>query len=285
MQAGLLVNTLRRDAVEAAQEAVSWLRANDFKVVAESETAAALGVDGEGSEELAASDLMISFGGDGTLIRAAHICAHQATPILGVFYGRFGFVTQVGPDRVIAALEDFKGGKSTTEDRMMIQTELLRSGETVATLHSLNETVVQRAATARMLTFEVKVNGTVVSRYPADGILMSTPTGSTAYSLSAGGPVLEPTINAILMTALMPHTLSARPIVLPDTSEIVVTIRTAGDAVLSCDGQSRLHLLSGDSVRVTRSSRIARLIRVSGDDFLQKLSNRLNWSQGPAHAR
>ena len=198
---------------------------------------------------------MITFGGDGTLLRAAHICAERGTPILGVYFGRFGFVTQCMPEEVGAAISQFLDGKIVIDERMMVQTDLMRGERIVATLHSLNESAVQRSATTRILTFEVLVNGRLMSRYPADGVMVATPTGSTAYSLSAGGPVVDPKLETMLITALLPHTLSARPLVVRPDAVIEIAVESQGDAVLSCDGQSRLHLLTGDRVYTSGNSR------------------------------
>jgi len=145
-------------------------------------------------------------------------------------------------------------------------------------LSALNETVLQRAVVARMMTFQVKVDGQVLTRYPADGVIVSTPTGSTAYNLSAGGPIVDPKVHALLLTAIAPHTLNARTLVLGPDADIVLRVESDGDAVLSADGQARLHLLSGDEVRVRRSSRVANLVTVGPDDFLRKLGQRLLWS-------
>ncbi|MCW5935925.1 MAG: NAD(+)/NADH kinase [Fimbriimonadaceae bacterium] len=276
----LLVNLFRPDASRAARTTVRWLKERGHTVATDREAAAVLEVEGLPPERLAEADLVISFGGDGTLIRAAHVCAARGTPILGVYYGRFGFVTQVKPDEVGAALSQFIDGVCRIQERMMLQTDLLRGDKVVASLHCLNESVLQRAATARMLTFEVKVDGRRLSRYPADGIMVSTPTGSTAYALSAGGPVVDPSLYAMLITAIMPHTLSARPLVLHPDCQVEIGAETRGDSVLSCDGQSRLHLLSGDRVRITRSPRATRLITFDEHDFLEKLSERLHWSHG-----
>jgi NAD+ kinase len=276
----VLVNLYRPDAVQAARAVAGWLIAKGHEVVTDRESENELGAKGEPTESLAHVDLMVTFGGDGTLIRAAHLCSATGTPILGVYYGRFGFVTQCAPSETGAAISQFLDNKARVEERMMIQTELVREGKAVATLHSLNEAVVQRSATTRMLTFEVKVNSKHLARYPADGILVATPTGSTAYALSAGGPIIDPSLEALLLAAVMPHTLSTRPLVLNAASVVEISIETRGDAVLSCDGQSRLHLLSGDLVRVTRSVRRTRLVSVGEGDFLDKLSSRLGWSQG-----
>jgi NAD+ kinase len=276
----VLVNLYRPDAVQAARAVTGWLVAKGHSVITERESESELGVPGAPTESLADVDLMVTFGGDGTLIRAAHLCSVTGTPILGVYYGRFGFVTQCSPGETGAAISQFIDRQATIEERMMIQTELVRENKVVATLHSLNEAVVQRSATTRMLTFEVQVNGKPLARYPADGVLVSTPTGSTAYALSAGGPIIDPSLEALLLAAVMPHTLSTRPLVLDASAVIEISIETRGDAVLSCDGQSRLHLLSGDHVRITRSARSTRLVSVDDGDFLDKLSSRLSWSQG-----
>ncbi len=279
MRIHTIVNLFRPDAVQAAKEALDGLRASSVTFGADRDSAAALGVEAVAPEELGKADLMVSFGGDGTLIRAAHLCSESGTPILGVYFGRFGFVTQCMPSEVGAALSSFIDGQAEIDERIMVQTELIRNDRSVATLHSLNEAVVQRSATTRILTFDVKVDGTRMSRYPADGVMVSTPTGSTAYSLSAGGPIVDPGVNALLITAIMPHTLSARPLVVRSEAVIDIQLETRGDAVLSCDGQSRLHLLSGDSVRITKSPRVTRLVSVDSQDFLSKLANRFQWSK------
>lgn len=279
----ILVNTHREDAIEAAKQTREFLLGHGVEVAADRETAEFTGADPIPLEQIADSQLVITFGGDGTLIRAAHVCSAVGTPILGVYYGRFGFVTQCKPNEIGAALSQFFDGKARIEDRMMVQTELIRAGQVVATMHSLNEAALQRAATTRMLTFDVNVDGLNLTRYPADGVMVSTPTGSTAYNLSAGGPVVDPRMQALILTAITPHTLSARSLILRGDSVIRFRMETRGDAVLSCDGQSRLHMLSGDEVKITKSTRTTRLISVDDDDFLSKLSERLLWSQSLDH--
>ena len=138
---------------------------------------------------------------------------------------------------------------------------------------------MQRAATTRMLDFEITVDGKFLTQYPADGILVATPTGSTAYNLSAGGPIVDPRVDAMILSAITPHTLSARSLIFNPDSVIEITIETRGDAVLSCDGANRLQMLSGDRVRITRSPRVTRLVCVDEHDFLNKVSDRLLWSR------
>lgn len=270
----------RPDAVTAAKNAIALLESSGASVSADLDSAEAVGTDSLTVDEFGNADLVLAMGGDGTLIKAAHLVGERQTPIMGVHYGRFGFVTQVLPHQLEDTLNKFVKGECSIESRMMTKTELIRGSEVVATLHSLNESVVQRSATSRMLTFDVHVDGEEVSRYPADGVMVATPTGSTAYNLSAGGPVVDPRMDAMVMTAIMPHTLSSRSLILRPESTIEIKVESREDAVLSCDGHSRLHLLSGDFVRVTRSDRRIRLVSISKHDFFEKLADRLQWSQG-----
>lgn len=279
MRIHLIVNVHRSDALESAREAVSIMRSHRVDHAADLKSAQELGIDGVNDNTFGDCDLVVSFGGDGTLIRAAHLCSARSTPILGVYFGRFGFVTQCKPEEVGVSLSEWFDGKAVVEERMMLQADLLRGDSTVVSLHALNEVSLQRDLTAKMMAFQVEVDGRVLTSYPADGVLLSTPTGSTAYNLSAGGPIVDPGVQAIVLTAIAPHTLSSRPLVLKADSQVTLTLETEGDAVLGADGQSQLHLLSGDSVRVTRSPRVTRLISVDSHDFLVKLGERLLWSQ------
>lgn len=277
MRVHFLVNPQRLDAVQAAVEAIAFVRAQGHEVATEDDEAPLLGIPT--ADQLGDANLVVSFGGDGTLIRAAAFASEFGTPILGVYFGRFGFVTQCQPDQVQSTLRSFFAGDCAYEERMMLQAELYRGGQTVATLHAINEIALQRSITARMMSFSVEVDKHFLTSYPADGFILSTPTGSTAYNLSAGGPILDPGVHAIVLTAIAPHTLSARPLVLRPDSEVIMRVATEGDSILSVDGQGRLHVLSGDEVRVKRSPRVTRLICVHENDFLVKLSERLLWSQ------
>lgn len=279
MQINLLVNVHRADAVDAAKAAAKWLQDRNIEVGAERDTAPTLNLPPVEPTAFGDCDLAVTFGGDGTLIRAAHLCSDRGTPILGVYYGRFGFVTQCTNEQLSGCLTSFLEGNATIEPRMMLQVDLLRGGKSVASIHALNEMVLQREVMMRMMTFEVNVNNHRLTSYPADGVMVSTPTGSTAYNLSTGGPICDPQVQALVLTALAPHTLSARPLVLNPESEILLNVSTQGDAVLSADGQVRLHILSGDQVRVVKSPRVTNLLTVDKDDFLVKLGNRLFWSQ------
>ena len=272
-----LVNLARDDAVEAALSASQWLAESSVQVAFDHESAALLGRQGVPPAEFSECDLVVSFGGDGTLIQAASLCSERSTPILGVFFGRFGFVTQCEPQNVQNAVRQFLDGESDFELRMMLKGELVRQGKVVATLHALNEVAVQRHMAARLLFLTLRIDWQEITMYPADGAMVATPTGSTAYSLSAGGPVVDPRVQAMILTPVAPHTLAARPLVLSPDSRIEFGVQIQGDAMLSADGQWRLNVLSGDEVVITRSERVTRLVQVDRSDFLLKLRERLLW--------
>lgn len=283
MTINLVVNVHRRDAVAAAHEAAKFILSRGLQCGAEPSVAEDVGVPAVPLDQIGDADYVISFGGDGTLIRGAHLCSERGTPILGVYFGRFGFVTQCTAEEVGAVVSELIDGRPKLEDRMMLRGELMRAGQPVATLHALNEIALQRSIEARMMTFEVVIDGLRIANYPADGILVSSPTGSTAYNLSVGGPIVEPSVELLLVNAIAPHTLNARPLVLSPNSEVQLNVRTEGDSVMSADGQTRLHLLTGDAVRVTRSERKTRLVSVDRQDFLNKIGERLFWGLAAEH--
>lgn len=272
-----LVNLAREDAVQTALSTAQWLTESSVDVAFDPEAGALLGRAHVGYPEFGECDLVVSFGGDGTLIQAASFCSERRTPILGVFFGRFGFVTQCDPKDVKQAIRQFLDGESDFEERMMLKGELIRRGKAVAELHALNEVALQRQITARMVFLQLRVDWQEITTYPADGVLIATPTGSTAYTLSAGGPVVDPRVQAIILTPIAPHTLAARPLVLSPDSRIEFSVSVQGDAMLSADGQWRLNMLNGDEVVITRSERVTRLVQVDRSDFLVKLRERLLW--------
>lgn len=272
-----LVNLQREDAVECALATADWLSEHKVYVGFDAESAGPLGRAYVPMQQLGHADLIVTFGGDGTLIRAAGYCNEQPTPILGVYFGRFGFVTQCQPNEVRSAIRQFLDGESEFEDRMMLKGELMRNGTSIAVMHALNEIAVQRSISNRMMAFGISIDWEDITAYPADGVLVAAPTGSTAYSLSAGGPIVDPRVQAMILTPITPHTLAARPLVLSPDSRVELTMQLQGDAILSADGQWRLNLLSGDTVVVSKSDRTTRLVQVDRTDFLAKLRERLLW--------
>lgn len=275
MRVHIVGNVYRSDALAAVVQTALWLNEIGVDVAVDSDTGRHVAIPVVSTAEFGNTDLAVAFGGDGTLIRTAHLCAVTGAPILGVYFGRFGFVTQCTRENVQTCIKATLDGKGTLESRMMLQADLVRSGQSIAEIHALNEIVLQRDITARMMTFAVAVDGHSLTSYPADGVMVSTPTGSTGYNLSAGGPIMDPQVEALVLTAIAPHTLSSRTMILKSNSMIHLTVGSRGDAVLSADGQTRLHILSGDEVWVTKSSRVTNLVTVDKNDFLVKLGQRL----------
>jgi NAD+ kinase len=280
VQVNLVVNSERSDALRAAQEAIEWLNCRGYGVGAEIGAADKVGAAPIDAKDICAADLVVSFGGDGTLIRAAHLCSEAGTPLLGVHYGRFGFVTQCRAEEVGMALERFFAGEARIENRMMLEAEVERDGANLMSFHCLNEAALVRAATSKMLSIEVVVDDHWLTRYPADGVLVATPTGSSAYNMSSGGPLMDPSFDALILSAISPHTMSARPLVLRPESRVQLRVLTGGETVLSLDGNVHVSLADGDIVCATRSKRITRLVMQDEGDFLIKLRERLLWSKG-----
>lgn len=282
MRVNFIVNVHRSEATSAARELVAWLHELGVTVGADRESFALVGAHRTEPDDFANAELVVTMGGDGTLIKAAGWCSRLGTPILGVNFGRFGFVTQCPPKEAKCMIQGFLDGTGVIEERMMIRTDLVRNGQGVATLHALNESVIHRTPTSGMVVVNVAVDGVGLTSYPADGVLVATATGSTAYNLSAGGPLVDPSLRGILLTAIAPHTLSARPLIVSEASRIQFRIEPQGDAVLSADGQHQLHLLTDDLVEVSVSDRTTRLVRAGYNDFLMKLSAKLLWSHRPS---
>jgi NAD+ kinase len=274
-----IANIHREDALIAAREVVKWLSDNGVELAADHESAPLLGVPAAKAQCLGKADLLLSYGGDGTLIRASDLGSTHDTPVLGVAYGTFGFVTQCKGEDVQGVLERFIAGDRPYEERMMIQADLVRDGASVITVHALNEVTVQRSVKTKMMVFRVSVDGIKLTSYPADGVLVATPTGSTGYNLSAGGPIVDPQLSAMVLTAIAPHTLSSRPLVLCPESVVDLALVSEGEAVVSVDGQLKLHVLNGDHIEVRRSPRVTRFLSVVKSDFAKKLNALLFWSQ------
>ena len=225
-------------------------------------------------------DLLITFGGDGTLLRGARMLDARPVPILGVNLGRVGFLTTATPDSLEDALDDVAHGAYTLEVRKTLMSRLVTAGGHERTAErALNDVVVHKAGVARVIPVKVFVDGEELGQYSADGIIVATPTGSTAYSLSAGGPVVVPGVDALVITAICPHTLAVRPIVVPGASEIVLepTPPWPEEVLVSHDGQVGSALEAGDRVVVSRSPDAVQLIRLGKEGFFSRMRRKLHW--------
>jgi len=227
---------------------------------------------------IAGLDLIITLGGDGTILRAARMCARHGVPILGVNLGRLGFLTEVTPERWREALPRALAGDCWVEERMMLHCESFRAGEKHASYEALNDVVVSRGGLARIVHVETNVDGSRLTTYIADGVIVSTPTGSTAYALAAGGPVLPPSLRNILLIPVAPHLTLDRAVILPEGASLTLNIATDHRARLTVDGQFDQSLLDGDQVRVQASPYAGRFVRLqSRTYFYETLMEKLRW--------
>jgi NAD+ kinase len=226
-------------------------------------------------------DLVVVLGGDGTLLSAARVTATVDVPVLGVNLGSLGFLTEVPLQSLYPMLEAIAQGRAAIEHRSLMEIELLRGDEIRGTYLVFNDAVVNKTALARLNTYDLYIDKAFVSSYRADGMIVATPTGSTAYSLSAGGPVLMPSVKAFVVTPVAPHSLTHRPLVVPDSVEVEILLRSEEEvAYLSLDGQPGLDLRDGDRVRCRRSAHQVNLFR-TGSDFFQVLRTKMKWGERP----
>ena len=259
---------------------LAWLAEHNYKTVVDLETAKYIpGQQVVPRPQMASHplDLVIVLGGDGTLLSAARVTAAIDVPILGVNLGSLGFLTEVPLQSLYSMLEAIVEGHAAVEHRSLMNVDLLRGDTVRGSYLVFNDAVVNKTALARLNTYDLYVDKAFVSSYRADGMIVATPTGSTAYSLSAGGPVLMPTVNALVITPVAPHSLTHRPLVVPDSVEIEILMRIEEEvAYLSLDGQPGLDLRDGDRVRCRRSEHQVNLFRTGGD-FFHVLRTKMKW--------
>jgi NAD+ kinase len=227
-------------------------------------------------ERLAGLGWLVVMGGDGTLVRVGRIAAEQGLPLIGVNFGRLGFLAELSPEEAVLRLPALLDGSGTVEDRLMLRAEAAQSGRSIGPLDAVNDVFVGRGRVARAVRLAVAVDGVPVIRFTADGLIVSTPTGSTAYALSAGGPVVPPELDVLVLTPVVPHPVPVRTLVLPPAATVEVTVQTDEGAILSVDGQIHHDLLDGDTVQVAAGPNRLRLLRYGpADQFYRSLAERL----------
>jgi NAD+ kinase len=272
----IIYNAGKPEAAQYAQETAQWLRAAGYGVVVADQPTVARWSQLP-DPKIA---LVITLGGDGTLLTGAALAAPAGVPLLGVHLGRFGFIAQVEPNEIIDALQRWQSGNYQVQERLMAQARL--EGETRVSV-ALNEITLLRTPTAPMLDFTICINDLLLTTYPADGSLVATPTGSTAYALSAGAPVVHPQTEALILTPISPHTLGARPLVLPPTARISITIRCAAtnepdaQVIMTADGRRHQTLRMGQTVHITAAPFRVKLLSFNEGEFFEKLRDRLLW--------
>ena len=289
MMFGITGNTRKDRLWLPVADLVKWLLANDVAFCLHPKVASGLSerelldshtCEAHSEHDLATkSDVLLSFGGDGTLLNTAHETGNQGTPILGVNIGRLGFLADVEVGQVNEAIKRIIQGEYRIEERMVLEADV-DNGPRLEARWALNEFVLLRSGETGMLSIEVLVNGTLLNTYWADGLIIATPTGSTAYSLSVGGPILVPGCGAIILTPIAPHALTARPIILPDTATIEARVLNYEQPyVLNTDGKSTGFTHEPFPLRVRRARHTVRLIKLPEQHFFQNLRSKLMWGQ------
>lgn len=280
---GITSKPHKSEVREIAAPLVAWLRERGLEVIVDHETAANLGSN-QGSVDRTAMasriDLAIVLGGDGTFLATARALNGSAVPILAVNLGGLGFLTVVTREELFPALEGMLGGRVRTELRVQIEAEVLRRNQRVGSFVALNDVVLNKGALARVIDFDVRVDGMFISTYKADGLIASTPTGSTAYSLAAGGPIVAPTVRAFIITPICAHTLTNRPIVIRDTATVEVTVTGVEESVyLTVDGQVGMEVQSEDRVRMCKSASAVEIVQPLEKNYFQILRQKLKWGE------
>jgi NAD+ kinase len=282
MTAGFVVNPSREGAVQCAGDLARWLVEHGVGVRLQAEAAPLVGLEARSAadDEVGAADFVVAVGGDGTLLAASRITARHGTPILGIHVGgpaSFGFLTESTPTGAVEALQHVLSGDYRVDERMMVSAFVHREGQIAGSFSALNDLVIAKGALARLLKMEIHVGGTFIATYAADGIIVATSTGSTAYNLAAGGPLVHPTVRVIILTPICPHTLNVRTLIIGEGEQARVVIITdeRDVALLTVDGQVGFELHPGDVVEFARASCCTRFIALDGANFYHKLQTRL----------
>jgi NAD+ kinase len=272
----------------AIADLLPWLVSRGVKVLLEDRAASSLPTEPPGETVVPAAqvaqnaDVLVVLGGDGTLLRASRLLQPRSVPVLGVNFGSLGFLTEITLSELRPTLEGVLAGTFSCEERSLLSVTVQREGQVIASQDVLNDAVLTKGgALSRIIEFDVTVDGSFVSSVRADGLILSSPTGSTAYNLAAGGPLLYPTLPAMVLTPICPHMLTNRPLVLSDTSRVEIRFRPARDVEIHCtfDGQQGLPLRVEDRVTVSRSPRSLRLVKAPGRDYFEVLRTKLKWGE------
>lgn len=276
------------DVAESVFAIANHLRQRGLVVWIEQGTASSIGGAADFTvasyEEIGSrAELAVVIGGDGTMLNAARRLAEHQVPLVGVNLGRLGFLTDVARSDALQRLEEIVDGRYSEESRFMLDAEVLRSGERVFQTLALNDVVVNKGDLGRMIEFDLSIDGEFVYTQRSDGMIISTPTGSTAYALSANGPILHPGVGGIALVPLCPHALTARPVTLPDTCRIEIRLLPPHDASIHFDGQARFDARAGDCVRLGRSPLAVRLLHPESYNYYAMLREKLHWSAVPRH--
>ncbi len=275
---GIIVKLSNPEAIKTCAAVAEWLSERGLSVLVEDKISGEVGCAGAMPGEALATeaDAILVLGGDGTLLHTVRLLSGREVPILGVNQGGLGFLTAVTVSEMYPLLEKLISGDFKIEERMLLSVKILRNGETVISDSVLNDVVV-KGTSARLVKLETQINKEYVTTYRADGLIVATPTGSTAYSLSAAGPILHPTIHSIIVAPICPFNLTNRPVVIPDWMTVEVTTHGDTEFVLTLDGQVDLPVKSGDTLEIRRSKESVYLVCYEGKSYFDILRERLLW--------
>ncbi len=287
---GIITKRSDAMALKASAQLASWLHARGLKVTVSNETARDAGIDRQVADGVPQSkipvdcDLVVVIGGDGTFIAATRAVGDRNTPLMGINVGRLGFLTEVAMDKMISTLSHVLEGQFREEYRTLLDVTVLRAGEEVLKTRVLNDAVVHKEALARMMECEIAIDDMFAFSTRSDGLILSTPTGSTAYALSAGGPIIHPALDAILLVPICPHTLANRAIAVPGNNWVTVTLAKDGlDRLLTLDGQAGFALFDADKVLVRQSRHKLRVLHALDREYFSVLRDKLHWWENPAY--
>ena len=276
---GIIAKKNKTEAIEASRNLINWLKSRGVEVIVDNEFKKEVG-EFISETDLSQAELLVVLGGDGTLLSAARLIGNSDVPILGVNLGGLGFLTAFSLNELYPVIEKILFEDYETEKRMMLTTTIIRRNEVIAKYSVLNDVVINKAAIARIIDLETSIDEYYLTSFKADGLIISTPTGSTAYSMAAGGPIVFPSLHTIILTPICPHTLTNRPILVPDSVKIRVILRSKNeDVFLTFDGQVGQSLRVDDVVEIKKSDRAVRLIKSPFKDYFEVLRTKLRWGE------
>ncbi len=277
---GIIAKKGNPEAIKAIREFMRLLKGRECSFFVESDVADVLKIDGYPRKKIPSkSDIVIVFGGDGTLLSVARLVGNSGVPILGVNLGGLGFITELSRDEVSDSIDMVFSEKSCYEERIMLLADVYRGGKKIIQNNAFNDVVLNKSALSRMFEIDIRINNKYVTTFRADGLIVSTPTGSTGHSLSAGGPIMYPTLESFLLTPICPHTLTSRPIVLPDTFILEASIKSGDDIYMTLDGQEGFPLKVKDKVQIKKADYKTRFLVLHDKDYFKILRAKLKWGE------
>lgn len=277
---GIFAKKNEPKAIEAIENLLKLLKGKKAKFFIESDAASILKTKGYSRDKIPGnSDIIFAFGGDGTLLGTARLVGDLGVPIVGVNLGGLGFITELAKDEVSRNIDMIFSDECVFEERIMLLADVYRGKKKLFRQNALNDVVLNKSALSRMFEIDININSQYVTTFRADGLIISTPTGSTAHSLSAGGPILYPTLETFVVTPICPHTLTSRPIVLPDTFIMNLSIKSGADVYLTADGQEGYPIEVKDRIRIKKADYKTKFLVLHDRDYFKLLRTKLKWGE------